>query len=160
MDFLLFITIGSLIVSFIFDSAKTKLALKKSFKKLQKLVPAFFTMLILIAIVLYLFSDEQLQVLFNNKSIEYSMILALVTGSIAFLPGFIAFPLCGVLLSKGVSYMVLSAFTTSLMMVGIVTFPLERAFLGTGLTILRNLFSLLIAVVVAVFTGILFGEIL
>jgi len=51
-------------------------------------------------------------------------------GSITLMPGFIAFPLCGILLKKGVTYMVLSAFSTTLMMVGFVTFPLEKNILG------------------------------
>jgi uncharacterized membrane protein YraQ (UPF0718 family) len=74
------------------------------------------------------------------------------------MPGFIAFPLCGVLLERGALYMVLSAFSTTLMMVGVVTFPLERTYLGTRLALVRNVASLLIAIVVAVATGLVFGE--
>ena len=55
-------------------------------------------------------------------------------------------------------YMVLSAFSTTLMMVGIVTFPLEKAYLGTRLALSRNAVSLAIAVVVALATGLYFGE--
>jgi hypothetical protein len=55
--------------------------------------------------------------------------------------------------------MVLSAFSTTLMMVGVVTFPMERSYLGARLALVRNVTSLLIAVVVAVVTGLVFGEI-
>jgi hypothetical protein len=41
--------------------------------------------------------------------------LALIFGSITIMPGFVAFPLCGILLKKGVSYMALAAFSTALM---------------------------------------------
>jgi hypothetical protein len=75
------------------------------------------------------------------------------------MPGFIAFPLCGILLETGVPYMVLSAFTTTLMMVGVLTFPVERAYLGTKVTIIRNVISFVIALTVAIITGIAFGEI-
>jgi hypothetical protein len=74
------------------------------------------------------------------------------------MPGFIAFPLCGMLLEKGVSYMVLSGFSTTLMMVGVLTFPVERAYLGTKVAVLRNLIYLMIAVVVTLITGLCFGE--
>ncbi|HZK11789.1 MAG TPA: hypothetical protein VFD10_05505, partial [Atribacterota bacterium] len=65
----------------------------------------------------------------------------------------------GVLLTKGVPYMVLSAFTTTLMMVGIITFPLEKEYFGVKVTVIRNTISFSIALIVAVITGILFGEI-
>jgi uncharacterized membrane protein YraQ (UPF0718 family) len=55
--------------------------------------------------------------------------------------------------------MVLSAFTTSLMMVGIVTFPIERSYFGTKVTLIRNFMSLLIAILIAIITGFCFGEI-
>ena len=87
------------------------------------------------------------------------MLLASLFGSITIMPGFIAFPLCGILLEKGVPYMVLSAFTTTLMMVGVLTYPIEKQYLGHKVTILRNLISFGIALVVAVMTGVFFGEI-
>jgi len=75
------------------------------------------------------------------------------------MPGFIAFPLCGILLKKGVLYSVLSAFSTTLMMVGVLTYPIEKEYFGVRLTILRNIMSLFIALVVALMTGIFFQEI-
>ena len=74
------------------------------------------------------------------------------------MPGFIVFPLCGILLNKGVSYMVLSAFTTSLMMVGILTYPIEKEYFGAKVTIARNIISLITALIVAVSIGFFFGE--
>ncbi|MBW1687738.1 MAG: hypothetical protein JRS35_22100, partial [Deltaproteobacteria bacterium] len=85
--------------------------------------------------------------------------IASVLGSVTLMPGFIAFPLCGALLREGVPYMVLSAFATTLMMVGVLTYPLERQYFGRSITIIRNAISLLIALVVAVVMGLVFGEI-
>jgi len=87
------------------------------------------------------------------------VLFASLFGSITLMPGFIAFPLCGILLKKGVLYMVLSAFTTTLMMVGVLTYPIEKEYFGIKVTIMRNIISFFIALVVAVMTGILFGEI-
>jgi hypothetical protein len=55
--------------------------------------------------------------------------------------------------------MVLSAFTTTLMLVGIVTFPVEKEFFGVKVTIVRNVIYFFIAVIVAVIMGIVFKEI-
>ena len=55
--------------------------------------------------------------------------------------------------------MVLAAFTTTLMMVGVLTYPIEKEYFGMKVTIMRNVISLFIALVVAVMTGIFFREI-
>ena len=86
------------------------------------------------------------------------LILAAIMGSITFMPGFIAFPLAGVLLQKEVNYTTIAAFSTTLMMVGVLTFPLERSYFGTKLTIIRNIASFIIAIIVAIFIGIFYGE--
>ena len=74
------------------------------------------------------------------------------------LPGFIAFPLSGILKDNHVTYMVISAFTTTLMMVGILTFPIEKEYFGVKVALLRNGISFIIAIVIAIVTGIVFGE--
>jgi uncharacterized membrane protein YraQ (UPF0718 family) len=73
------------------------------------------------------------------------------------MPGFVVFPLAGLLLEKGVSYVVLAAFTTSMMMVGVLTFQIEKEYFGTKLTIIRNLMGLLMAIIVSGVIGILLG---
>jgi hypothetical protein len=55
--------------------------------------------------------------------------------------------------------MVLSAFTTTLMMVGVLTYPIEKEYFGGRVTIIRNLISLFIAFIVALITGVFFREI-
>ena len=55
--------------------------------------------------------------------------------------------------------MVLAAFSTTLMMVGVLTYPIESRYFGAKVTILRNLVSLFIAAAVAIATGIFLGEI-
>jgi len=148
-----------LIISFIINKQKTIKAIKISFIKFKKIFPTFITMLILVSIILFLFPDEVISNYLGNSSKFISVLLASFIGSITLMPGFVAFPLSGILLTKGVPYMVLSAFTTTLMMVGIITFPLEKEYFGVKVTIIRNIISFFIALIVAVITGILFGEI-
>ena len=85
--------------------------------------------------------------------------LASLLGSVTVMPGFIAFPLAGILVQKGVAYMVIAAFTTTLMMVGVLTVPIEKAYFGLKVTVIRNVISFFIAIAVAIMIGLFFGEI-
>lgn len=158
MNWLIAITLFILLISFLADKQKTFLALKISLKKIYKILPAFIIMLIIISIVLYFFREDQIRQLLDNDNLGLSVMLACGCGSVAYLPGFIAFPLCGILVDNGVKFMVISAFSSTLMMVGIVTFPVEQEYLGTKLSLLRNVMSLIISLFVALITGLLYGE--
>ena len=160
MYFLYTITAAALIVSFIINKEKTIRALKIAYKKLTKISPAFLGLIIVISIVLYLVPEELISKYLGNDNKFISILLASFIGSITLLPGPIAYPLGAVLLKEGVTYMVLSAFTTTLMMVGILTFPIEKAYFGTKVTIARNSLSFLIAIITALMTGLFFGELI
>jgi len=108
-----------LIISLIANRGKTLKAVKIAVIKFIKIFPAFLTMLIFVSVILFIFPDEVISNYLGHSNKFISVFLASFFGSITIMPGFIAFPLSGILLSKGVPYMVLSAFTTTLMMVGI-----------------------------------------
>ncbi|MEA2087046.1 MAG: permease [Candidatus Caldatribacteriota bacterium] len=149
----------TLIISLIVNREKTLKAVKIAITKFTKIFPAFLTMLIFVSFILFLFPDEVISNYLGHSSKSISVFLASLFGSITIMPGFIAFPLSGILLTKGVPYMVLSAFTTTLMMVGILTYPIEKEYFGTKVTIIRNIISFFIALSVAAMTGIFFREI-
>ena len=159
MYHLYIITGLAVIISFLANRKKTFKAFKIAGKRLINILPAFLAMLMLVSIVLFLLPDKVIVEYLGNHNTGVSVLLASLLGSITIMPGFIAFPLCGILLEKGIPYTVLSAFTTTLMMVGILTYPIEKQYLGHKITIIRNLISFGIAFVVAVMTGIFFGEI-
>lgn len=160
MLYLISITILLITISFIFDRQKTFTALKIALKKFINIVIPFIFMLILISIVFLFFSESSISEYLDNKNIYLNTLISALAGSISLMPGFIAFPLAGLLKQSGVSYMVISAFTSTLMMVGFLTFPVERNYLGTKVAIIRNIISFVIALAVAFLTGIFFGEIL
>jgi uncharacterized membrane protein YraQ (UPF0718 family) len=147
------------IISLIANREKTLKAVKIAITKFIKIFPAFLTMLIFVSFILFIFPDEVILNYLGHSSKSISVFMASLFGSITIMPGFIAFPLSGILLNKGVPYMVLSAFTTTLMMVGILTYPVEKEYFGVKVTIIRNIISLFIALAVAMMTGIFFGEI-
>ena len=148
-----------LIISLIANREKTLKAVKIAITKFIKIFPAFLTMLIFVSFILFIFPDEVILNYLGHSSKSISVFMASLFGSITIMPGFIAFPLSGILLNKGVPYMVLSAFTTTLMMVGILTYPIEKEYFGVKVTIIRNIVSFFIALAVAIMTGIFFGEI-
>ena len=157
----LYIATGlALLISFIADKKKSLKAVKIAYKMLVKILPSFLIMLMFISILLYLIPDSTISAYLDNDNKFIGLALASFLGSITLMPGFIAFPLCGILLQKGVSYMVLSAFSTTLMMVGIITFPIEKAYFGIKVTIIRNVISFLIALITALVIGFCFGELL
>jgi uncharacterized membrane protein YraQ (UPF0718 family) len=158
MYYLYLATTLILLLSFYADRQKTFLALKISYKKFINILPSFLIMLISISFVLFFIPDRIILHYLGNNNKFVSSILALLFGSLTLMPGFIAFPLCGILLKKGVSYMVLSAFSTSLMMVGLLTYPVEKEYFGVKVTIIRNLISVLIAIIIALAVGFFYGE--
>ncbi len=152
------ITAAALVISVIANRAKTWQALKIATKKFIDIAPDLFVMIALVSVSLYFLPEQTVARYLSEHNIGFSVLMAILVGSITMMPGFIAFPLCGLLLRQGVPYTVLGAFTTTLMMVGVVTFPLERSYFGSKVTLLRNGVSLVIAMLVALLIGLFYGE--
>ena len=159
MYFLYIIAGLAVLISFVVNHKKTLKALKIAARRFVNILPAFLVMLVLVSIVLFLVPDEVISNYLGINDRLVGVFWASLFGSITLMPGFIAYPLCGILLKQGVPYMVLSAFATTLMMVGVLTYPIEKEYFGIKVTVVRNVISLFIALVVAVMTGIFFGEI-
>lgn len=159
MKILYILTAILFLLSLLKDRQKTKKALKIAWKKFIKIVPAFTAMLVLVSIVLYLTPESVILKYLGNNNLLSGIFIAIFFGSITMMPGFIAFPLCGILHNQGVPYSVLAGFSTTLMMVGVMTFPLEQKFLGTKLTVIRNLVGLFISLIIALVVGLIYGEI-
>ena len=159
MYWLYVVTGLALAISLIASRRKTVQALRISGRRFTTILPAFLMMLVLVSVVLLLIPDEVISNYLAGSNKFIGVLSASFFGSVTLMPGFIAFPLAGMLLTRGVAYMVLSAFTTTLMMVGVLTYPIEKQYFGAKVTIMRNALSLLIALVVAMVTGFFFGEI-
>lgn len=159
MEFIIFVMVIFLVL-FIKDRRKTMKGLKIGIKKLLKIIPVFLLLLVFISIVLTLMPEDLISRYLSGSDGYLAALLGLAIGSVAVMPGFVAFPLGRVLIDQGVQYMAVAAFTSSLMMVGILTFPVERQFFGTRFALLRNISSILIATVIALIMGFVFGEVL
>lgn len=156
----LYIATGILLaVSMLFDREKTFKGVKAGMKKLRKILPNYTSLLIMIAVVLF-FSEKYITTYLGQENTALGMLTGLLLGSVTMMPGFIAYPLAGVLVSKGVFYSVAASFVTTLMMVGVLTYPLEKEYMGVRATLVRNCVSLIIAVIISIAIGIRYGEIL
>ncbi|MBC8428807.1 MAG: hypothetical protein H8D05_01035 [FCB group bacterium] len=146
-------------VSAVINPKRTLKALKISLKRFLKIAPSFLIMLILVSIALFLFPEERITNLLSKGNIWIATLMGSIVGSISLMPGFVAYPLCGILRDNGIPYMVLSGFSTTLMMVGVLTFPIEKTYLGTRTVIIRNVIGFITALIIALATGMLFGEV-
>ena len=147
-----------LVISFISDREKTFNGIKIGLKKFRKILPNYLKILIFVAIILF-FSEHLISEYLGQENSFLGVLIGLALGSVTIMPGFIAYPLAGVLVEKGVLYMVVAAFVTTLMMVGVLTYPLEKEYLGTRATLLRNSGSFLVAVMISLAIGFFYGEI-
>ena len=158
MNVLWALTAVALVASVLADRQRTCKALGLAGKKLLRLLPAFVTMLIAVSVALSVMPESVLLRLVGRQQGWSGVWVAALAGSVTMMPGFVAFPLAGILLEKGASYTVLSAFTTTLMMVGVLTFPVEREYLGTRVAVARNVIGLLTAIAVALAVALFYGE--
>jgi uncharacterized membrane protein YraQ (UPF0718 family) len=132
------IAFGLLVLSFIKDRKKTLQALKKAWKSFENVLPQFLSVLVVIGIMLAVLSPEAISRLIGEKSGWLGLVAASLVGSITLVPGFAAFPLAAALLKSGAGLMQIAIFLSTLMMVGIVTIPLEIKYFGKKAAILRN----------------------
>jgi len=149
-----------LLLSFLFDRSKTKKALFMAYRRFIFISPSFLAMLIFVSIVLFIFPQEKIIMYLSFGNYTVNIILAALVGSITVMPGFVAFPLAGILKNSGISFTIIAAFTTTLMMVGTLTFPVEATYLGKKVALVRNTISFVIALIIALLIGIYFGEII
>lgn len=120
-----------------------------------KLLPVLLSTLALVSIVLYLIPDETLTKYMGEDSGAMGWMTAALIGSVALIPGFIAYPLCGILVDSGVALSVIAVFITTLMMTGFLTLPIEARFFGWKVSIIRNLVSLAGALIIGLLMGII-----
>ncbi len=148
------IAFGLLLLSFIKDRKKTKMALKKAWKSFENIMPQFLSILIIIGIMLAVLSPSTISMLIGKQSGWWGTLTAAIIGSITLIPGFVAFPLAAALLENGAGIMQIAVFISTLMMVGMVTIPVEIRYFGKKATIARNAlafgFSFIVAVVIGV----------
>ena len=155
MDTLILYIIAAvaIVVSVAKDRKKTLLALKKAWKALEGILPQLLVVLILIAMTLAMLDGGTISRLIGSSSGMWGVLAASVIGAITLIPGFIAFPAAAALLTGGAGVVQIAAFVSSLMMVGVVTLPMEMKYFGRRAAITRNALGFVFSIIAALFVG-------
>ena len=141
------------LLSFLLDRKKTVMGLKKGWKMFRNIAVPFLNILILVSLALYAMPPSLIVKYLGPGSGWGGQAIAAVVGSITLIPGFISYPIASVLIKEGASYAIVATFMTTLMMVGVVTLPLESAYFGRKIAIVRNVLNFIAAIVIGAFVG-------
>ena len=155
MDVIFFygIALLGLLWSYFKDRSKTKQSLKKAWKAFENILPAFIAILLLIGEMMALISPEMVSAVLGENTGMGGMLAAAVIGSIVLIPGFIIFPLAKTILVMGAGLQQVAVFISALMMVSVVTAPLEAQLLSRKVMLWRNGLSLVFSFFVAYILG-------
>ncbi|NOZ46340.1 MAG: hypothetical protein GXO79_06120 [Chlorobi bacterium] len=144
------------VISFVLDKKKTLKGIKKGIMMFVKIIPTLLSVIILVSIVLYFTTNDILIKYLGNEAGIEAYVFAAIIGAVSIIPGFISYPLAGILVNTGVSYSVISVFITTLKMVGILTIPLEAKFFGYKISLLRNGLAFIGALIVGAVMALIF----
>lgn len=142
-----------LFISFIKDKKKTKMALKKAWKSFENILPEFLVVIGFVGISLAIINPDWISKVLGERSGALGIFLASIIGSVTLIPGFVAFPTAALLLKGGAGVSQIAAFVSSLMMVGVVTLPVEVKYFGKKLALWRNALAYVFSIVVAILLG-------
>ena len=151
----LIIAVGLTVVSIIKNKKKTFAAMKKSKSMMGNMLGEIIAVIFLIGLLLTLIPPETIKSALGSANTFLSTIVGALVGSITLIPAFVAFPLVGSLVDAGASIIPAVAFLTTLTMVGVVTFPLEKKEFGTKFALTRNILSFGSAIVIALVMGVI-----
>ena len=125
----------------------------KAWKAFENILPQFLGVITLVGIMLSILNPKMISGIIGSSSGWWGVIIASIIGAITLIPGFIAFPTAAMLLNNGAGYMQIGAFISSLMMVGVITLPVEIKYFGKKSALVRNLLAFIFSFVVAFVTG-------
>jgi uncharacterized membrane protein YraQ (UPF0718 family) len=147
-------------LSFLLDRKKTLAGFKRGWKMFRNVLFPFLTILILVSVLLYFVPPDIISKYLGANSGVLGFSIAALVGSITLIPGFISYPIAAGLLEQGASYAVVATFMTTLMMVGVVTLPLEIKYFGKMVAIIRNLLNFAAAIFIGLVVGLILNWIL
>ena len=142
-------------VSFFLDKGKTIAGFKKGWNMFKNVLLPFLNILILVSLLIYLIPPSVITKYLGAGSGVAGFSIAALVGSITLIPGFISYPIAAGLIKQGASYAVVATFMTTLMMVGVVTLPLEIRYFGKTVAITRNVLNFVAAVIIGLMVGLI-----
>ena len=142
-----------LLVSSMKDKDKTKKSLRIAWSSFNKLLPNALSIMLFVGITLAIVDQNLISSVIGSKSGIWGTVIALIVGSIALIPSFIAFPLGGALLNAGAGYTQIAALVSTIMAVGVVTLPTEIKYFNKSIAVKRIIFSFLICGIFTIVVG-------
>jgi uncharacterized membrane protein YraQ (UPF0718 family) len=136
---------------------KTRQSLKKAWRSCTGVLPLFFAILICMGFLLSFVDEAVIRQVVGHESGMAGIALSGLIGSVTLIPAFAAYPAAAELLCVTGGYAQITMLITSLMMVGVVTLPLECRFFGVKAAVWRNALSLIYALTLSLFMGSVMG---
>lgn len=147
-------------MSFSLDREKTLAGFKRGWKMFTNVLLPFLNILILVSLLLYFIPPSIISRYLGANSGVIGFSIAALVGSVTLIPGFVSYPIAAGLIQQGASYAIVATFMTTLMMVGVVTLPLEIKYFGRVVAILRNALNFVAAVIIGLVVGLILGQLL
>lgn len=136
---------------------ETKTAMKQARGMIGNMIGDIIGIIFLIGLVLTFIPPESIEKVLGSENQLLATFVGALAGSVTLIPAFVAFPLVGSFMDAGASVVPVVAFLTTLTMVGVVTFPLEKKEFGTKFAVARNGLSFAAAIVIAILMGVVLG---
>jgi uncharacterized membrane protein YraQ (UPF0718 family) len=151
------LSIALTVLSLLLDRKKTLMGLKRGWNMFKNVLLPFLSILVLVSVLLYIIPPRLITEYLGANSGVLGFSIAAVVGSITLIPGFISYPIAAGLIQQGASYAVVATFMTTLMMVGVVTLPLEIRYLGRTAALMRNALNFVAAIIIGLAVGLILG---
>ena len=142
-------------IALIKNKEKTLQSMKSSKGMMANMLVSIVSIILLIGLILTLIPPSAIEQALGSSNQVLASLVAAIAGSITLIPAFVAFPLVGSLVDAGASIVPGVAFLTTLTMVGLVTFPLEKQEFGTKFAVTRNGVSFVFALLIAIGMGVI-----
>jgi len=149
------ITVTLTVISLVKSKEKTLEAMKKSKGMMGNMLGEIIGIIFIIGLVLTFIPPESIKSVLGSSNTFLATMVAAIAGSVTLIPAFVAFPLVGSFVNVGASVIPAVAFLTTLTMVGVVTFPLEKKEFGLKFAMTRNVLSFISALLIASVMGVI-----
>ena len=151
MTVLIMILLAALFL--IFSIIKSRKKTLKGIKIARKMMVNTFIevagIMAIVGLVLAVLPPDLIKRLLGGNNSGLSTLFGALIGTVTIMPAVIAFPLSKSLVQSGAQLVAISAFITTLTMVGVATFPIEKKHFGTRFAVIRNIVSFAAAIFIA-----------
>ena len=145
-----------------FDGLKVKITVKlkgrnEEAMRIKRFIGKVLSGVLCMGLLLAFVDESVIRQIVGRESGMPGIVLSGLIGSVTLIPAFAAYPAAAELLRVTGGYAQVTMLITSLMMVGIVTLPMEMRFFGVKAAVWRNALGLLYSFALALVMGAIYG---